>query len=109
MTTLFMSILWLFIAVLLEVTGTSLLLKTRNFRAFLPSAAVVICYLGCFYALAQAMTLIPPGLAYALWCGLGILLIAFAGVLFYRQKPDAFGVIGLSFIIAGCITMGVFQ
>ncbi|MCG8158902.1 multidrug efflux SMR transporter [Brenneria goodwinii] len=109
MTTFLMSTFWLFIAVLLEVTGTSLLLKTRNFSKTIPSLLAVGSYLLCFYALAQAMSLISPGLAYALWCGLGIILIAFSGFIFYQQKPDNFGVIGLGFIVAGCVTMGVFQ
>ncbi|MBJ7221525.1 MULTISPECIES: DMT family transporter [unclassified Brenneria] len=109
MTILLMATLWLFIAVLLEVTGTSLLLKTQNFRKFIPSVLVIGCYLVCFYALAQAMSLISPGLAYALWCGLGIILIACSGFIFYQQKPDRFGVIGLCFIVTGCITMGLFK
>ncbi len=109
MTIMIMSTFWLSLAVFLEVAGTSLLIKTQNFRKLLPSLVAVFCYLGCFYALAQAMTLIAPGLAYALWCGLGILLIAFSGFIFYQQKPDTFGVIGLCFVIAGCITMGLFK
>ncbi|QTF09221.1 hypothetical protein HC231_15920 [Brenneria izadpanahii] len=75
-------------AVLLEVAGTSLLLKTRNFSKAMPSLLVVGSYLLCFYAMAQAMPLISPGLAYALWCGPGIIFIAFSGFIFYQQKPD---------------------
>ncbi|PWC11884.1 DMT family transporter [Brenneria corticis] len=100
---------WLFIAVALEVTGTSLLIKTRNFSRFLPSLLTIFAYLGCFYALAQAMTMSSPGLVYSLWCGLGIVLVAFAGFIFYQQKPDKYGVIGLCFIISGCIIMGIFK
>lgn len=100
--------LWLLMAVLLEVAGTSLLIKTKNFTRLLPSLTVVFCYLGAFYALAQTMVLIRPGLAYALWCGLGILLIAISGFIFYQQKPDKAGVVGLAFIITGCMTMGYF-
>ncbi|WP_391575237.1 SMR family transporter [Serratia ficaria] len=69
---------------------------------------VVFCYLVAFYALAQTMMLIRSGLAYALWCGMGILLIAGAGFIFYRQKPDRAGMTGLGLIIAGCLTMGIF-
>lgn len=101
-------VFWLFIAVLLEVTGTSLLIKTKNFTRFIPSLLVILSYLGAFYALAQTMVLIRPGLAYALWCGLGILLIAASGYIFYRQKPDRAGMAGLGLIIAGCLTMGIY-
>ena len=99
---------WLFISVLLEVIGTSLLIKTKNFTRFVPSLLVIICYLGTFYALAQTMVLISPGLAYALWCGLGILLIAASGYIFYRQKPDFAGMAGLGLVITGCLVMGIF-
>lgn len=101
-------VFWLFMAVLCEVTGTSLLIKTRNFTRVVPSLLVVFCYLVAFYALAQTMVLIRPGLAYALWCGLGILLIAGAGFIFYRQKPDRAGMTGLGLIVTGCMTMGIF-
>jgi small multidrug resistance pump len=99
---------WLFMAVLLEVIGTSLLIKTKNFTRLIPSLLVIFSYLGAFYALAQTMVLIRPGLAYALWCGLGILLIAASGYIFYRQKPDRAAMAGLSLIIVGCLTMGIY-
>lgn len=101
-------IFWLFIAVLLEVMGTSLLIKTKNFTRCIPSLLVIVCYLGAFYALAQTMVLLRPGLAYALWCGLGILLIAASGYIFYRQKPDRAGMAGLGLVISGCLIMGIF-
>ncbi|MVT05851.1 QacE family quaternary ammonium compound efflux SMR transporter [Enterobacter sp. 10-1] len=101
-------VFWLFISVLFEVIGTSLLIKTKNFTRVVPSLIVVFSYLGAFYALAQTMVLIRPGLAYALWCGLGILLVAASGLIFYQQKPDRAGMSGLGLIVAGCMIMGIF-
>lgn len=103
------TLFWLFTAVISEVAGTSLLIKTKNFTRLIPSLLVIVCYLGAFYALAQTMTLINPGLAYALWCGLGILLIAASGYIFYRQKPNLAAMAGLVMIISGCLIMGIFR
>ncbi|WP_380182071.1 DMT family transporter [Kalamiella sp. sgz302252] len=100
--------LWLFVAILLEVLATSLLPKTNNFTRWRLALGVMIIYVVCFYALSKAIVLLSVGLAYALWAGLGIVIISLVGAIFFRHKLDKYSVIGIGLIVIGCITLGIF-
>lgn len=100
---------WLLLSIIFEVLATSLLPKTQNFRRVSITALVLTLYFLCFFTLSQAMMVLSVSLAYALWSGLGIVLINIVGVVYYRQKIDRWGFAGLLLIVSGCITMGVMQ
>lgn len=102
---------WLLLsaAILAEVFGTSFLKASEGFTKFWPSVAVIIGYLIAFYFLALSLKFIPVGIAYAIWAGVGVVLIALIGWLVFGQKLDFPAVIGISFIIAGVITLNVFS
>ena len=102
-------LLWLFIAIVLEVVATSLLPKTNSFRRWGVTLGVMAIYACCFYALSKAILVLSVGLAYALWCGLGIVIINLIGVVIYRNKIDQPAFVGISLIVAGCVIMGMFQ
>src|SRR5690606_80791 len=93
-----MAYLYLAVAIIAEVIATSLLKATGEFTRLLPTAGVVVGYGVAFYCLALTLRSVPIGLAYGIWSGLGIVLIAAAGWLFYGEKPDAPAAIGLALI-----------
>lgn len=102
---------WVFlsIAIISEVIATSCLKASEGFTRFWPSVVVVIGYLLAFYLLSLTLKTIPVGIAYAVWSGIGIVLIAMVGWLFLGQKLDMPAIIGLVFIITGVMVINVFS
>ncbi|WLQ13065.1 multidrug efflux SMR transporter [Hahella aquimaris] len=96
-------------AILLEVIGTTFLQKSEQFSKLTPTILMALCYLGAFYFLSYSLKTIPVGLAYAIWSGLGIVLISAIGYLLFRQTLDLPAMIGLGFIIIGVIIVNVFS
>lgn len=97
----------LIFAILLEVAATSALKASEGFTRLLPSIVVVIGYGSAFFFLSLALKTIPMGVAYAIWSGIGIVLISFAGWLFYAQKLDLAALAGMGLIIAGVFVLQV--
>ncbi|MFL1406863.1 SMR family transporter [Marinobacter sp. M1N3S26] len=102
---------WLFLgtAIMAEVVATSSLKASVGFTRFWPSVIVVIGYAVAFYFLALTLKAIPVGIAYAIWAGLGIVLITLIGWLLFGQKLDPAGVIGMGLIVAGVVVINVFS
>lgn len=100
---------WLAIAIVLEVIGTTFLHKSEQFTRLGPAAVTLACYGGAFYFLSLSLRLIPVGLAYAIWSGLGIVLISLAGLFLFGQRLDLPAVIGLGLIIAGVLVVNLFS
>lgn len=102
---------WLFlgVAIIAEVVATSGLKATDGFTRFWPSLIVVAGYAIAFYFLSLTLKAIPVGIAYAIWAGLGIVLIALAGWLAFGQKLDPPGIIGMALIITGVVVINVFS
>ena len=102
---------WIFLAVAIvsEVIATSFLKAAEGFTRLWPSLVVVTGYLLAFYLLSLTLKTIPVGVAYAIWSGVGIVLIALSGWLFLGQSLDMPAVIGLSLIIAGVAVINVFS
>lgn len=97
----------LMIAIALEVTGTTFLQKSQQFTRLMPTIATFICYAASFYALTLVLRLMPLGIAYAIWSGLGMVLIALVGVVVFQQKLDLAAMIGLGLIIAGVLVINL--
>jgi small multidrug resistance pump len=104
-----MHYLYLAVAIVSEVIGTTALQASNGFTRPLPSLIVVIGYGIAFYGLSIAIKTIPVGLAYAIWSGVGIVLISAIGVIWLRQHLDFAAVLGLSLIIAGVIVVNLFS
>ena len=101
--------LFLFFAIVAETVGTSALQASQQFSRLAPSLLVVVAYGISFYLLAMALKTIPVGVAYAIWSGLGIVLIALIGFAVFGQKLDFAAVLGLALIIAGVGVMHLFS
>lgn len=104
-----MAYLYLSIAILAEVAATSALKASAEFTRLIPSLIVVTGYFVAFYFMALVLRTIPVGITYAIWSGLGILLVAVAGAFLYKQIPDTPAVIGMALIIAGVVVINVFS
>ncbi len=101
--------LYLLIAIVSEVAGTSALKASDGFTRLGPSLITLVGYALAFYFLSLTLSAIPVGLAYAVWSGVGIVLIALIGVLWFGQTLDAAALIGLALILAGVLTINLFS
>ncbi len=95
------------LAIVSEVIATSALKSAAGFTRPLPSLLVVAGYGVAFYSLSRVLETVPVGVAYAIWSGVGIVLVALAGWAIYGQKPDPFGVLGMALIIAGVVVLNL--
>nr|WP_149282947.1 SMR family transporter [Halomonas binhaiensis] len=104
-----MSYLYLALAIVAEVIATSALKASEGFSRFWPSVLVVAGYLSAFYLLALVLRSVPVGIAYALWAGLGIVLVALVGIVVYGEKPDFPAVLGMAMIVGGVAIIQLFS
>ena len=99
---------WLFIAIISETLGTTALQASQQFTRIWPSVGAVVFYVISFYFMALALKVMPVGIVYAIWSGLGIVCIAVLGYLIFGQKLDFAAVMGLMMIIAGILVIHLF-
>lgn len=97
------------LAIVLEVVATSLLPKTKQFTSLPATAAVLVGYCCAFYLLSLTVQTMSLGVAYAIWCGAGIVLVAALSWLVYGQKLDIFAIIGIALILAGVVIINLFS
>ena len=96
-------------AIIAEVIATTALVRSENFTRLLPSLIVVTGYSSAFVLLSFPIRVMPAGVIYAIWSGMGIVLITAISWIWYQQKLDFPALIGLSFIIAGVLIINVFS
>ncbi|BBB67375.1 multidrug transporter [Undibacterium sp. YM2] len=102
---------WLLLgfAIIAETIATSSLKASEGFTRLWPSVLVVLGYGLAFYFLSLTLRVIPVGVAYAVWSGVGIVLVTLIGWFLFGQKLDMPALIGIAFIMAGVIIMNVFS
>lgn len=100
---------YLGIAIVAEVIATSFLKSAEGFTRLWPSVAVVIGYGLAFYFLALTLKTMPVGIAYAVWAGVGITLIALAGWIVFNQALDWPAILGIALIAAGVVILSLFS
>lgn len=100
---------WMFLAAAIaaEVAATSALKSSEGFTRPWPSLVVVVGYATAFYFLSLTLKVIPVAVAYAVWSGMGIVLIAVVAWALYGQKLDAWGVVGISMILGGVLVLNL--
>lgn len=104
-----MTYLYLAIAIIAEVTATSALKASEEFTKLVPSIIVVIGYAIAFYFMTLVLRVMPVGVTYAIWSGLGIVLVTIAGFVLYDQTPDIAAILGMGLIILGVVVMHIFS
>lgn len=101
--------LFLAVAILAEVIATSMLKASTGFTRLWPSVATVVGYAISFYCLAQTLGTLPTGVVYAIWSGVGIVLISVIAWLVFGQSLDGPALAGMGLIIAGVLVINLFS
>lgn len=104
-----MSYLYLAIAIVSEVIGTAALKASNEFTNLVPSLIVVAGYASAFYFLTLTLRTIPVGIAYAIWAGVGIVLICLVSWILYKQSLDLPAIVGVALIAAGVVLINGFS
>lgn len=99
----------LVLAIVFEVLGTSAMQAAQHFSRLGPTLVMVVCYAVAFYFLSWSLRYVPVGIAYAIWSGLGIVLISLVGYFAFGQKLDLAAIAGLGLIIAGVLVLNLFS
>mgnify|MGYP003452871392 CR=1 FL=1 len=99
--------LYLTIAIIFEVIATSSMKALDGFNKPLPLLLVVIGYPVSLLLLSVVVKTVPIGIAYAIWSGMGIVLVSIAGLFLYQQKLDLPALLGMGLIVAGVAVMQV--
>jgi small multidrug resistance pump len=101
--------LYLGLGIIAETIATSCLPYTREFTRLWPSVLVLLLYVAGLFFLTLSLRIIPIGIAYAIWAGAGIALVALLSFLLHKQKLDVFAVAGILLIMAGVIVINLFS
>ena len=99
----------LLLAVMTETIATTALQASQQFTRLIPSVVVVLGYGVSFWLLSLTLKTLPVGIVYALWSGLGIVLIAVIGYLVFGQKLDLPAVLGIAMILVGIVVINLFS
>ena len=97
------------LAIVTEVVGTTFLQLSEQLTRLLPTFVMGVCYLASLYFLSLALKSIPIGVAYAIWSGLGIVLISLVGYVKFRQALDLPAMVGVGLIVAGVVIANAFS
>jgi small multidrug resistance pump len=101
--------LYLLVAVVAEVIGTSALKASDGLSRLWPTLVMIVAYGIAFFCLSITIRIIPVGIAYAVWSGIGIVLITLIGWLYFGQRLDASAIFGICLIIAGVVVLNLFS
>ena len=99
-----MSWVLLFLAIVLEVAGTTCMKLSAGFSKLVPSVLVFVCYGLSFTAFIYLLKWINLSFAYAIWAGLGVLLIGAIGILYFKEPVSVLKVLSMVLISAGVVT-----
>ena len=101
--------LYLSVAIVAEVIATSALRAAAGFTVLLPSAISIVGYVVAFYFLSLTLKSMPVGVAYAIWSGVGIVLVSLVALVIYKQVLDLPALLGMGLIMAGVIVINLFS
>lgn len=101
--------LYLLIAVVFETFGSSCLQASQQFTRFWPSVGVIVGFGAAFWFFTLVLKVLPLGVTYALWSGIGMVLIALSGWVLFGQKLDLAATLGIGLIIAGIVVINLFS
>lgn len=96
-------------AIITEVMGSAFLVKSEGFTKLMPSLAVIVLFSAAFYMLSHVIKVIPLGIAYAIWAGVGIILTAIVGYFVFKQSLDIAALIGIGLIVSGVVVINMFS
>ena len=97
----------LIVSILLEITATGTLKATEGFTRWIPSLISVAAISGCMFFMSHVMRVLPVGITYATWSGVGIVALTLIGIIKYKQVPNLATIFGLALIVIGVIIVNV--
>jgi len=101
--------LWLAFAIACEIVATTALKASDGMQHWKPTVLVVIGYVLAFYSLGQALRTIPIGVAYAIWCGVGIVMVSILGLVLFKQRLSFMECVGIALIAIGVVVLQIFS
>ena len=101
--------LFLALAIIAEVVATTSLKATEEFTKIVPTIIMIVAYLVSFYFMTLVLKFIPLGITYAIWSGVGIVLVAIVGAWRFKEIPGLPSILGMGLIISGVIVIHVFS
>jgi small multidrug resistance pump len=99
--------IFLGIAIILEITGTSFVKDTEGFTRWIPTIICLVAICFSYYLMSHVVSYVPIGITYATWSGLGITAITIIGIFKYKQVPNLATIIGLGLIIIGVVIVNL--
>ena len=105
--TLTQAYILLMVSILLEITATGSLKATEGFTKWIPSLISVVAISGCMFFMSHAMKILPIGITYATWSGVGIVALTLIGIIKYKQIPNLATIFGLVLIIVGVVIVNL--
>lgn len=103
-----MAYLFLALAIAAEITATTLLKYSEGYTRLIPTVLSLLAYLACHVTFSRAVTRVNLGIAYAIWCGVGIIVTAAISRFIFGENISPAGAVGIIFILIGCVFMNLF-
>ncbi|MGN1344369.1 MAG: DMT family transporter [Traorella sp.] len=98
---------YLGLAIVLELVGTSLLKFTKGFTVLLPTCICLLCYGFCFFFFSKSLDHIHLGMAYAIWCGIGIVVSTLLSVFLFKESISYIAILGIFLVLVGVILLNL--
>jgi small multidrug resistance pump len=102
-------LIFLLIGIIAETIATTSLIYTEEFTRIWPTLGVLLCDCIALFFLTICLRVIPVGIAYAIWSGIGIVFVAIMGFWFHHQILDIYAILGISLILAGVVIINLFS
>lgn len=103
-----MPYLYLAIAIITEIIGTSFLKSAEGFTKFWPTLGTLISFAICFYFLSTTMKYLPLNITYATWAGLGLVLTTIVSVIIFKENVNLISIFSILLIITGVVLLNIF-
>ena len=105
--TLTQAYILLIVSIIFEITATGSLKATEGFTKWIPSLISIVAISGCMFLMSHVMKILPVGITYATWSGVGIVALTLVGIVKYKQIPNFATIFGLVLIVIGVIIVNV--
>ncbi|WP_053365788.1 DMT family transporter [Bacillus sp. FJAT-27245] len=103
-----MSHLFLMLAIILELIGSSLLKASEGFSKLYPTLGVIVAFVSCFFFLSLSLKTMPLNTAYAIWSGIGIIATTIISVIIWKEKINLASITGIALIVVGVVILNLF-
>src|SRR5690606_24268282 len=104
-----MKFIYLLLAIVLEVFGSSMLVKSEGFTKIKSTLLMILAFVFAFFFLSKALKYMPLSIAYAIWSGIGLILTGFVSVFIFKQRIDLPAIIGMGLILIGVLVINLFS